>query len=88
MTEAELMEHAARTIAERAAIPKRIKISSSLPVTAVGKLFKPALVELEIEETIRAEAERVGAAVIFVSVDRDPKEVLVRSSQPPPAPTR
>ena len=73
VTEAELMEHAARTIAERAAIPKRIKISSSLPVTAVGKLFKPALVELEIEETIRAEAERTGANVAFISVDRDPR---------------
>ena len=73
VTEAELMEHASRTIAERAAIPKRIKISSSLPVTAVGKLFKPALVELEIEETIRAEAERTGANVALIRVDRDPR---------------
>ena len=65
-----------RTIAERAAVPKRIKISLSLPVTAVGKLFKPALVELEIEETIRAEAERTGANVAFISVDRDPQRGL------------
>ena len=76
VTEAELMEHASRTIAERAAIPKRIKISSSLPVTAVGKLFKPALVELEIEETIRAEAERTGANVALIRVDRDPQRGL------------
>ena len=74
VTEVELMEHAARTITERAAIPKRIKISSSLPVTAVGKLFKPALVDLEIKETIRAEAERTGANVAFISVDRDPQK--------------
>ena len=73
VTEQELLEHAARTIPERAAIPKRIKISSSLPTTAVGKLFKPALVEREIEETVRAEADRVGASVISVTVDRDPK---------------
>ena len=72
VTEQELLEHAALTIPERAAIPKRIKISSSLPTTAVGKLFKPALVEREIEETVRAEADRVGAAVISVTVDRDP----------------
>jgi fatty-acyl-CoA synthase len=76
VTEAELMEHAARTIAERAAIPKRIKISSSLPTTAVGKLFKPALVELEIEETIRAEAERVGAKIASISIIRDPQSGL------------
>ena len=72
VTEQELLEHAALTIPERAAIPKRIKISSSLPTTAVGKLFKPALVEREIEETVRAEAARVGAEVISVTVDRDP----------------
>jgi fatty-acyl-CoA synthase len=72
VTEQELLEHAARTIPERAAIPKRIRISSSLPVTAVGKLFKPALVECEIEETIRAEADRVGATVTSVTVERDP----------------
>ncbi|HLN11045.1 MAG TPA: acyl-CoA synthetase, partial [Xanthobacteraceae bacterium] len=73
VTEAELMEHAARTISEKAAIPKRIKISSSLPTTAVGKLFKPALVELEIEGAIRAEAERVGARLASVSIVRDPQ---------------
>ncbi len=72
VTEQELLEHAALTIPERAAIPKRIKISSSLPTTAVGKQFKPALVEREIEETVRAEADRVGAAVTSVTVDRDP----------------
>jgi fatty-acyl-CoA synthase len=76
VTEAELLEHAARTIPERAAIPKRIKISSSLPTTAVGKLFKPALVEREIEETIRTEAERVGAAVASIRVDRHPQRGL------------
>jgi fatty-acyl-CoA synthase len=72
VTEQELLEHAALTIPERAAIPKRIKISSSLPVTAVGKLFKPALVEREIEETVRAEAGRVGATVTSITVERDP----------------
>ena len=72
VTEQELLEHAALTIPERAAIPKRIRISWLLPTTAVGKLFKPALVDREIEETIRAEADRVGAAVISVTVDRDP----------------
>ena len=41
-------------------------------MTAVGKLFKPALVEREIEETVRAEADRVGAAVTSVTVERDP----------------
>lgn len=72
VTEAELLEHACRTIPEKAATPKRVKISSSLPTTAVGKLFKPALVEREIEETVRAEAKRVGAQLSSVRVERDP----------------
>ena len=70
-TEAELIEHAGRTIPEKAAAPKRVKILSSLPTTAVGKLFKPALVEREIEETVRAEAKRVGAELSSVRVERD-----------------
>ncbi|MBV8593264.1 MAG: acyl-CoA synthetase [Caulobacteraceae bacterium] len=76
VTEAELVEHAARTIPEKAAVPKRVKISSSLPTTAVGKLFKPALIEREIEETIRAEAKRVGAEIASIRVDRDPRSGL------------
>ncbi len=76
VTEAELIEHAARSIPEKAAVPKRVKISSSLPTTAVGKLFKPALVEREIEETIRAEAKKVGAELASVRVERDPHRGL------------
>ena len=72
VTEQELLEHVALTIPERAAVPKRIKISSSLPTTTVGKLFKPALVDREIEETVRAEADRVGATITSVTVERNP----------------
>ena len=72
VTEAELIAHAARTIPEKAAVPKRVKISSSLPMTAVGKLFKPALIQREIEETIRAEAKRVGAEITTMRIERDP----------------
>ena len=45
-------------------------------MTAVGKLFKPALVEREIEETVRAEAKRVGAELSSVRVERDPHSGL------------
>ena len=76
VTEAELMEHAARTIPEKAAVPKRVKISPALPTTAVGKLFKPALVEREIEETIRAEAKKAGAKLASIRIERDPHRGL------------
>lgn len=42
-TTTELLEHCQTHISERAAIPKHIQILDSIPVTAVGKVFKPAL---------------------------------------------
>lgn len=42
-SEADLLEHAAAHIPERAAIPKNAWIIDAIPLTAVGKTFKPAL---------------------------------------------
>lgn len=42
-SEAELLEHAAAHIPERAAVPKDAWIIDAIPLTAVGKIFKPAL---------------------------------------------
>lgn len=42
-SEAELLAHAAEHIPERAAIPKDAWIIDAIPLTAVGKTFKPAL---------------------------------------------
>jgi len=39
----ELLDYAAETISERAAIPKEVHFVESMPVTAVGKIFKPDL---------------------------------------------
>jgi fatty-acyl-CoA synthase len=43
ISEAELLAHAAEHIPERAAIPKDAWIIEAIPLTAVGKTFKPAL---------------------------------------------
>jgi len=42
-TDAELREHAEREIAERPAWPKHIYIVAAIPLTSVGKIFKPQL---------------------------------------------
>lgn len=73
VSEQELLEFAARNIPERAAIPKHVKILPSLPMTAVGKIFKPALQQLELEMAIRSEASRVGATIKELSVERHEK---------------
>ena len=42
-TPASLLVSAAPRIAERAAVPKRVTIVDALPMTAIGKVYKPAL---------------------------------------------
>jgi fatty-acyl-CoA synthase len=43
VTDSELHAHAQRTIGERPAWPKQFHIVDSIPMTSVGKIFKPAL---------------------------------------------
>lgn len=64
VTETELMDFGRAHIGERAAIPKSIRIVDSIPLTAVGKIFKPALKSLEIEAAI---VEALAAAEVPLS---------------------
>ena len=59
-SEDELMAHARATIAERAAHPKQIRIVEVLPTTAIGKIFKPTLIQKEVESVFMDEAARLG----------------------------
>ncbi len=43
MTPEKLLTYCTKTISERAAVPKRIEILEAMPMTVVGKFFKPAL---------------------------------------------
>ena len=42
-SEAELLAHCQREITERAAVPRAVHVLDTMPLTAVGKIFKPAL---------------------------------------------
>ena len=55
------MEFAQSHIPERAAWPKAIHVVEKLPLTNVGKIFKPELQRREIEDVIRAEAAAIRA---------------------------
>jgi glutathione synthase/RimK-type ligase-like ATP-grasp enzyme len=50
-------------------------------VTAVGKIFKPALVIREIEDVVRSEAEAAGVALAGVDVKSDARRGLVAEVQ-------
>ncbi len=77
VSEQELLEFAATHILERAAIPKRVRIAHQLPLTAVGKIFKPALQQQEIETVVRSEAETAGVTITSLALDQNPQRGVV-----------
>jgi len=58
-TAAELLTYCDTEVSERAAIPKRIEIISAMPITAVGKIFKPVL------------REQISAAVLSEHLEKE-----------------
>jgi fatty-acyl-CoA synthase len=87
---AALLAEIAPAVYERPAVPKRVVILDALPVTAVGKVYKPALrlraIELKLQEllaplapaglTVRAE-EKGAAAVAHVMIVGPRDDALV-----------
>lgn len=61
-SEAQLLEHATQHIHERAAVPKNIWLVEQIPLTAVGKTFKPALRLDAIRRVFEDEVWQVAAA--------------------------
>jgi fatty-acyl-CoA synthase len=58
--EAEIIEWARAHIGERAAVPKDVYIVDQIPLTAVGKIFKPALKWDAIRESLCGRVVRAG----------------------------
>jgi fatty-acyl-CoA synthase len=71
----QLQEHIERNINEPPAKPKRVILLDSLPTTAVGKIFKPALRDFAVREKVRAEIDRIFGATskADIQVDKDDK---------------
>ena len=64
----ELSTYIEERISEPPAKPRHIFIVSALPVTAVGKLFKPTLREQAVVEKLKLEIRRVDASVAVASI--------------------
>ncbi len=72
VSEDELLAFAQEHIGERAAIPKAIRVVDHIPVTAVGKIFKPQLTWREVELVYRDElAQQPGVHTVTVKVGAD-----------------
>jgi acyl-CoA synthetase (AMP-forming)/AMP-acid ligase II len=76
VSEADLLAHARETIAEKAAVPRRIEVLPELPKTAVGKIFKPELRRRALERVYGAALAEAGLEARVEAVE-DPKLGLV-----------
>jgi fatty-acyl-CoA synthase len=72
-TEDELLTFAAVRISERAAIPKAIRLVPSMPLTSVGKIFKPELRQREIADALRTALHDAGAPASRLEIISDPR---------------
>jgi len=71
-SEEDLLTYAREQIGERAAIPRAIHIVDEVPQTAIGKIYKPYLVQLEVQDVYRETAKAVdGVSSVEVSVGPD-----------------
>ena len=63
-----LLAEVAGQVHERPAVPKRVVLVDALPMTAIGKVFKPALrlraIELRLSDLARAQAPERAVEVI------------------------
>ena len=81
----ELQEFAKGRIAERAAVPVRIEVIDQLPVTAVGKIFKPALRHRAIEYVLGRTLAEQGIAATLAVVEDPARGTLARVKVAPAA---
>ncbi len=73
LSEEEIMEWAQKHIGEKAAVPKEIVITEQIPLTPVGKIFKPALRWDATRRVYQKELEKLGDMVeeVDISVGED-----------------
>lgn len=76
-TESELAEFLKREITERAALPKQVRIIDQMPLTAVGKIFKPALRRRETKDALESALRERGIAFRTLTVTEDKARGLV-----------
>ena len=64
----QILEHLKATIGERAAIPKEVFIVDEIPLTPVGKIFKPSLRWDATKRVYEAELQKLGGLAESVDV--------------------
>jgi fatty-acyl-CoA synthase len=62
VTESELADFLHREVTERAALPKHVRVVDEMPLTAVGKIFKPALRRREAKDALECALREAGVS--------------------------
>ena len=68
LTPEQILDYLKREVGERAAIPKEVVILDRIPLTPVGKIFKPALRWEAIKQVYRKELQALGEMVDSVEI--------------------
>lgn len=63
-----LQEHCQGHIGERAAIPKQVIIIENMPVTGVGKIYKPELIEREVLKVVQQSIDALNQPNLDIKV--------------------
>lgn len=71
VTEAELLAFVQREVAERAARPRYIRIVDEIPLTGVGKIYKPELRRREIEDALLSALREADVDTHMLTVNAD-----------------
>jgi fatty-acyl-CoA synthase len=84
-TEPELLAHCRREISESAATPRHVRVIEVMPLTAVGKIFKPALRKDASERCVRGVMSQIGpceGVTVDIAEHGAAFCVVLRSEQP------
>ena len=84
-TERELAEFVGERIGERAALPKHIRIVDAMPLTGVGKIFKPELKRRETLDALQSALIEAGIPDAQAAISDDKTDVTVRVKLADPA---
>lgn len=69
--ESELLSYLSERISERAAMPKSIMVIDEMPLTAVGKIFKPELRRRQVGQALQQALDDAGVRVRSLHVEAD-----------------
>jgi fatty-acyl-CoA synthase len=68
LTPAQILAYLEKEIGERAAVPKEVSIIKEVPLTPVGKIFKPALRWQAIQKVYQTELDKINDLIASLEV--------------------